>query len=176
MEGREEGVYVLDENGAIFLTDGYGYGDTIAIDGEHAVYTFGKQVDIPRITPSTTFVFNSSSFTGTTKLEEIHEISSSTDKQGDYTVSQGDGIYNQYFYLGLIDKYINVSACTKMSRETLLRISEALVNYRRSDIDDTYLVGKLNEESGTCVFGAANLAKLTDEEKKAITKKGWTLS
>ena len=162
--------------GGVSLTDGYGYGDTFALDGKHAIYTFGKEVDAPSITSPATFVFASSSFTGCVKLEEIHEISSSTEKHGDYAVSQDGGVYSQYFYLGLIDKYINVSDCKKLSRETLLRISEALVNYRRNDIDNPYIRDKLNGESGTCIFGATNLAKLTEKEITAITDKGWSVS
>jgi len=65
---------------------------------------------------------------------------------------------------GVIGKNISLKSCTKLSLETLSNLIDCLYDY--SDSSATH----------TCTLGAENLAKLTDEQKLAVTTKGWTLA
>lgn len=58
-------------------------------------------------------------------------------------------------------KSINFSDCTKLTHDSLVNIITALSN---------------TSIANTLTLGATNLAKLTDEEKKIATDKGWTLA
>jgi len=59
---------------------------------------------------------------------------------------------------------INISSCVLLNHDTLIRFLNALYNYSNSE--ETYAI----------IFGATNLAKLTDEELAIAQNKGWTVS
>lgn len=59
---------------------------------------------------------------------------------------------------------LNFTSCTLLSHDSLMSIINALKNYSQ----DT-------SETWTVTLGADNLAKLTDDEKKMATNKGWSL-
>lgn len=59
---------------------------------------------------------------------------------------------------------LDLSKCTKLSRESLISVINCLKDYSRTST--TY----------TCTLGTTNLAKLTDAEKVVATQKGWTLT
>lgn len=99
--------------------------------------TFGNTYNLKRIEKlivhsAQTF---SSTFTGASALEEI-------------TVE------------GEIGTALSVSACTKLTHDSLMSIIGAL----KSGV------------SATCTLGATNLAKLTNAEKAIATQKGWSLA
>ena len=98
-----------------------------------------------------------------TSLRKIEKIRSS--KNTSFTSTFGGAInLEEITFEGVIGKNINVSACSKLNKATLLNIIDCLYDYSGSTA--TY----------TCTLGAENLAKLSDEEKAAATTKGWTLA
>jgi hypothetical protein len=65
---------------------------------------------------------------------------------------------------GVIANNFTISACSKLTHDSLISIIEHLKDYSSSTT--TY----------TCTLGTTNLAKLTDEEKAIATDRGWTLA
>lgn len=61
---------------------------------------------------------------------------------------------------------INLNQAPCLNHDTLMRFLNALYDYASEGSSATY----------TLTLGAANLAKLTDEEKAIATNKGWTLN
>lgn len=69
-----------------------------------------------------------------------------------------------YRTCGIFTGTVNLSWSPNLSRETLLRVADALASERDFSDDWNFIIGE------------ANMAKLTDEEITAITEKGWVVS
>lgn len=67
---------------------------------------------------------------------------------------------------GEIGQNISMSACTKLSHDSLMSLINTLYDYKAEGSTTTR----------TATLGATNLAKLTDTEKAIATQKGWTLA
>lgn len=126
-----------------------------------------------------TFIYTA--FDGCGNLEEIHSIF--TNEFVETTIENTEESDGEWTHLkcdfGYMGDCIDVSMCPKLSRETLLRISDGLGdkrkvldNFSAAGIPDFYL----DWFEFQCIFGAENLAKLTEEEITAITDKGWSVS
>lgn len=65
-----------------------------------------------------------------------------------------------------LSNFVNLSSSPEISHDSLIRVLEALYDYKAEGSTGTY----------TLSLGTTNLAKLTDSEKAIATTKGWTLS
>lgn len=103
-------------------------------------------------------------FVGCEKLTTIERL----DWSGATTIS-GNCFYRCYMlttigFEGTINAALNLSYCSRLSYETLIKLLNVLAD---RTAEDTVLTLKL---------GTTNLNKLTDEEKAIATAKGWTLA
>ena len=78
------------------------------------------------------------------------------------TFSNCSALEEIYELEGELKANVSFSPCTKLSKETLLRLLNA--------------TAQLYSGTKTLTLGSTNLAKLTDEEKAIATNKGWTLA
>lgn len=126
-----------------------------------------------------TFIYTA--FDGCGNLEEIHSIF--TNEFVETTIEHTEESDGEWTHLkcdfGYMGDHIDVSMCPKLSRETLLRISDGLGDKRK--VLDNFSAAGIPESyldwlEFQCIFGAENLAKLTEEEITAITDKGWSVS
>lgn len=69
-------------------------------------------------------------------------------------------------FVGEIGQNLNMSACTKLTHDSLMNIIGCLYDY----------VSNGETTTRTLTIGTENLSKLTDEEKAIATQKGWTLA
>lgn len=76
----------------------------------------------------------------------------------------GECVCQIYRTCGIFTGTVNLSWSPNLSRETLLRVADALASERDFSDDWNFIIGE------------ANMAKLTDEEITAITEKGWVVS
>ena len=103
------------------------------------------------------------SFQNCPMLRKIEKVRSNKDTAFTSTFV-GDSNLEEITFEGVIGKNISLKQSTKLSLETLTNLIDCLYDYSGSTA--TY----------TCTLGAENLAKLTDEQKLAVTTKGWTLA
>ena len=101
-----------------------------------------------------------SMFSNCSKITVVPQFDTSKVTNMNYMFSNCNNL--EAIHMININAKLNISASTKFTREAMLEI-----------------IGNLKAQTSgtkTLTMGSTNLAKLTDEDKKIATDKGWTLA
>ena len=143
---------VFDSGRANFISNCFADPNGAESRTEPLVIEFDSIVDKPNLNMN--YAFSNNKY-----IEEIPPLDA-TNVLGLGTAFKGaTGILK--IHLTNISIDINISACTKMTSESLLEVLNNLATVT---------------STMTCTLGETNLAKLTDEDKAIATNKGWTLA
>ena len=100
-------------------------------------------------------------------LQTIDELISGELTAWDSTAFQSaTGLTNMNMTGVVATNNLNLSYCTKLTKESLMSVINCLQDYSEYTGSTKWV----------CTLGTTNLAKLTDAEKAIATEKGWTLA